>query len=157
MHKLISAIVYADDEEEARAARKELFDRLVDLGVIDYHDSSLKWRVPEIAEADSEEGKKAIEIALDNAKQNFIWAVEVMRTYLQVYRDNEELYEDEFTEEKDILPFRYLASIISNHPHNGYAYLFDADGNAIYTEKHLHIALEHQESKVYVVSADVHI
>jgi len=134
--------------------------------VFDYHISSLRWEVPEIVEADSEEGKKIIAMAIDANKRDFLWAVKNMRAFLTVYSSDEDLYEAEFAETEigrdglSWLPFRYFASVISSNPYNPNAHLFDADGCAIYTESHLQIALdtssEYKKGKAYVVSADVH-
>jgi len=173
MHMVIRAIVYSEDDKNALAQAKDIFETLVEHEHFDYyvtfdmdgHKVSGKDRwgnLPIVARTDSEEGNELIEKGMKNTKEEFLSNMGKIRTQLKDKTD-EQLFE-----ESSVLFRAYLSW--TGALAGSSTFLYDHEGMGINDPEHLDNALNkwktHYEDKgelspykdldIYVVPADVH-
>jgi hypothetical protein len=178
MHQVISAIVYAEDKEEALDNAKGIFDGLVEEGVFDYYrtfdedGSGISGRdrwgdLPVCAEADSQEGKKLIDDEMKYTKDEFMENIKKIRETLSKFSDEDLFSRDE--DNSDVNLFRYHCYWIGQHKGTS-VWLYNDDGDGIRSEEELNRALDkyvdlykeegeenpYTDDTVWVVPADVH-
>ena len=175
MHMVISAIVYAPDEESAFDKAREVFERLCGengqpfdyFSTFESAGSPMSGRgrwgsVVPIARADSKEGKRLIEEGMDATKIDFMRNLSEVRKALEG-RSDEEL----FRKNDDM--WRYYAHGLGEYTGSN-IWLYDNDGSGIRTPNNLESVLSkyrsiyedegkenpHRDELVWVVPADVH-
>ena len=177
MHQVISAIVYAEDEEEAMNQASRIFDNMVVLEIFDYYrtfdedgdgvSGKSRWgKLPAYAKADSEEGKKLVGDGMKYTKDEFIEDVGKIRECLSKFSD-EEIFNGDAREN---LLFRCYCHHAGQYKGSS-VWLYDNDGDGIRTEKEMNDTLgkyaclyedkgeknPYANDTVWVVPADVHI
>lgn len=160
MHRVISAIVYAKDEESALKHAKKIFEELVEVRCFDYYVTfdnedvkmagKARWgALPPVASVDSVEGKKLVAEGMKYTKESFMEYISYVRKQLELYSD-EELFEEDMKREKEVLNalsddnppeeaifmFKHYCRCVgqSRGPH---VYLYDSDGEGIRNPGHL--------------------
>lgn len=103
-HMVISAIVYAETEEQAFERAKEIFQDLVEHSIFDYYatfDENLpmvgknRWgNFPAIARANSKEGKTLIQDCWRATKRDFMEHIKIVRPVFKTFTDEEVLNEN---------------------------------------------------------------
>lgn len=174
MHRVIRAIVYAQNKDEALSKAKGVFEGLCEDRIFDYHTtfdtagSSMSGRgrwgnITPIARVDSEKGKKLVDEGMEATKQEFLKNIKIIRAVLKK-KTNTELFQNDY----DKKMFRHRCYVLGQY--RGYSvWLYDNDGTGIRTPSHLKNVLNKwacldKEGKenpykglnVYVVPADVH-
>jgi len=176
---VIVAIVCAKGEAEALEKAKKIFDDLVERSPFDYYTTfdedrpvsgKSRWgNLPVVALADSEEGKKLIEEAMQAQWEEFKHRIGQVRAVLQEFSD-EEIFEGEPSQAKAVeyklrgeVPAVHLASYYLYSCYRGLAgpnvWLYNPNGRPIEDRGELRRILEgcpHEDLRLFVVPADVH-
>lgn len=140
MHRLISIIVYAKDEEEALGIGKSTLESLCDDyqyfdngSTFDEDYGAAYWGVLPIAiRADSEQGRAHLETNMQYTKEEFMKSLKNIRLILS--RNEDEAIWDGYGEAEDNL--RWECHRLD--PRSGYGiYVYNYDGEPIETEQDL--------------------
>jgi len=161
MHKIIYALVEASTEDEAVAAGKQAFDRLVGVrppsdAVFDYYvtfdESSTvagqsRWgERPTAAPVDSEAGQELLEEGWETTKSAF-------ETNLQAVKDAlNELSDEEIMRDKDLCRYAFQRVGAAKGPDIA---LYEEHGCGIHDRTQLDRLLDESDN-LWIVPADVH-
>lgn len=162
MHKVIRAIVYASNEEEALARGTNVFETLVQNGAFDYFATfdqdgegvagKDRWGdLPVVAEADSGKGKELIEEGMEATREEFDRDMEKIRELIAEF-DDDTLFEEgsdledgdpkvlakELKDEDlhDLRMFKHYCLDIGQYTGPS-VFLYDDDGEGIKRTSHL--------------------
>lgn len=176
MHMGISALVFANSEEEALSKAETVFERLVENGnYFDYYKIlNGQEDMPIAIRADSAEGKKIIQDSMNATKFDFMSNIKIIRELLESHTDEmlfsekQNLFEDQ-GKGSEVDMFRHYCYCIGEY-RGPNVWLYDQDGEGIRTKKHLEHVLSKwgspdteataknpfAELDLWVISADVH-
>lgn len=161
MHMLVRLLVEADNAKEALALAESDADDLVERGEFDYHSFDGRWGKSEAYLATSKEGKKHIDDAMAEDKQEFTSGLAAIRYMLENFSD-EDIYEENFPKHDDIkdkLPegvyhlSRWNFTQASGNSHGPAVY---SEGSKVDNQKSLRYQFEYAKNKLWVVPVDFH-
>lgn len=159
MHQVIRVIVYAHSEKEALFKGKEILETLCGNGkeFISYTtfddknatDSGMaRWgKLPIVARADSDNGRKLIDEGFQFTKNEFLRSIKEIRKFIQE-KTNEELFEENGSLFKERMYW-------IGRSKGANIWLYDSKGVGIRDTSHLNQALEKKDFDIWVVPADV--
>ena len=158
-HTIIHILVPGSDKNNAISNANAALDQLVESGDFAYYSTGKQMHqkhIPDALKADTPEGKALIEQSFKSAREKFLENIEIVRSTLAMFTNNELLEADPGGKPDQEYHCRMFGSFCSDlgTDRGPGVKLYDEEGNGILATKELDVVLK--QANMWLVTAEAH-